>query len=110
MIALVDGLPTWQGLDEWLEVERRLGATFGRQVMERSRPGDSVDQRVENLMPLMTWAQTLSSNLRNLRSTGHDTDALAKLTQHAASMTKQLHNEQGWVPPSECASGVSPIE
>lgn len=110
MIALVDGLPTWDGLDQWLDAERMLGATYARTVMDRSRPDDSVDQRVDNLMPLMTWAQTLSSNLRYLRSTGHDAGALNKLTQHAASMIRQLHNEHGWALPSEHGPGVAPLD
>lgn len=110
MIALVDGLSTWEGLDQWLEAERMLGATYARQVMDWSRPDDSVDQRVDNLMPLMTWARTLSSNLRYPRSTGHDAGTLTKLTQRAVSMIRQLHTKQGWALPSERGPGVAPLD
>ena len=66
-IALVDQLDDWDGIDSWLEAERTLGATIGRQVMEAAKPGDTVDVRVENLDPLMSWAHALSSNLRHFR-------------------------------------------
>ena len=39
MIALVDELDDWAGLDEWLEAERVLGATLGRQVWSSRSPG-----------------------------------------------------------------------
>jgi hypothetical protein len=37
MIALVDEMHDWAGLDKWQEAERTLGALLGRQVMERTR-------------------------------------------------------------------------
>lgn len=55
-IALVDLLETWEGLDAWLEAERVVGATIGRQVMDAAKPSDRVEQRVNNLAPLMDWA------------------------------------------------------
>ncbi|GAA4765719.1 hypothetical protein [Citricoccus nitrophenolicus] len=60
MIALVDQLDGWDGLDFWLDTERALGSTIGRQVMEAAKPGDTVERRLENLEPLMTWAHALS--------------------------------------------------
>ena len=70
MIALVDELDDWAGLDQWLEAERALGATLGRQVMEQAKPGDTVNQRLKVLDPLQTWAQAVASNLRRFRQPG----------------------------------------
>ena len=67
-IDLADEYTDWEGLDTWLEAERVLGATLGRQVMAAAKPGDSVDQRLRNLDPLMSWTQAFSQNLRLFRS------------------------------------------
>lgn len=100
-IALTDQLDGWDGIDSWLEAERTLGATLGRQVMEAAKPGETVDQRVKNLDPLMSWAHALSSNLRHLRSIGHDPDSLAKLQSNAQENVKTIHRRHGWeLPPS----------
>ncbi len=85
-IALVDKLDGWDGIDSWLETERTLGTSICRQVMEAAKLGDTVERRLENLDPLMSWAHALSSNLRHARSIGHDAGALAKLQTNA----------QGW--------------
>ncbi|MBP3977011.1 hypothetical protein KAF39_05075 [Microbacterium sp. BLY] len=101
MVALVDELPDWDGLDTWLDAERALGATFGRQVMTAARPGDDVEQRVRNLEPLMTWAQALSSNLRFLRSKGYVPKTLQQLTDHVTALIREVHEKNGWdLPPS----------
>lgn len=110
MVALIDELPEWTLLDEWLQTEHALGAALGRQVMESAKPGDSVDQRLSNLDPLMTWAQVLRSNLRRLRSTGHDVDALEKLTSHNKSLIVQTHEKNGWAPRPEANPRISPLE
>lgn len=100
-IALVDQLDGWDGIDSWLEAERTLGSTIGRQVMETAKPGDTVDQRVKNLDPLMSWAHALSSNLRHFRSIGHDAGLLGKLQANAEEHVKALHARHGWdMPPS----------
>lgn len=38
MIALADEYTDWEGLDKWLEAERALGATLGRQVKDAAKP------------------------------------------------------------------------
>lgn len=43
MIALADEYTDWGGLDKWLEAERALGATLGRQVKDAAKPGYSVE-------------------------------------------------------------------
>lgn len=96
MIALVDELDDWAGLDQWLEAERALGATLGRQVMEQAKPGDSVEQRLKVLDPFQSWAQALGGNLRRFRSQGHDADAAAKLQDHASGLSKEIHRRNGW--------------
>lgn len=52
MVNLADEYTDWVGLDTWLEAERVLGATLGRQVVDTAKPGDSVDQRLARLGPL----------------------------------------------------------
>ncbi|MCT1957094.1 hypothetical protein [Kocuria rhizophila] len=100
-IALVDQLEGWDGIDSWLEAERTLGATIGRQVMEAAKPGDTVGQRVNNLEPLMSWAHALSNNLRHFRSIGHNVDALVKLQDNAEQHVVAIHERHGWeLPPS----------
>lgn len=101
MIGLVDHLEDWDGLDGWLEAERALGATLGREVMDAARPDDSVEQRLNNLMPMMSWAQALSQNLRCFRSVGHDRQALSALETNAATLIRDVHARHGWdLPPS----------
>lgn len=99
LIALVDALPEWAGLDAWLEAERALGAVLGRQVMAKSKPTDTPDQRLENLDPYMVWAQALGSNLRRFRSVGFDAKVAAKLQSHAETSAAEIHRDNGWTPP-----------
>lgn len=106
MISLVDHLPGWAGLDEWLEAERALGATLGRQVMAHAQPRDSIDRRFEILEPYQRWAQVLGSNLRRFRVTGHDASALVVLREYADSQTRQVCQAQGWPVPTKLAPGV----
>lgn len=110
MVALIDELPEWTSLDVWLETEHALGATLGRQVMETAKPGDSVEQRLINLDPLMTWAQALSSNLRHLKSKGPDPEALKKLASHNKSLIAQTHEKNGWDPRPEANPRIKPLE
>lgn len=107
MIALVDELDGWTGLDAWLEAERVLGATLGRQVMDAAKPGDSIDQRLANLDPLMRWAKVLSDNLRLFRSKGYDAEVVAKLRANAQGLVKSIHEKHGWeLPPTDRKSVV----
>ena len=109
-IALVDEMPSWAGLDKWLEAERALGAVLGGQVMEQAQPGDSVELRLANLHPYQRWAQVLSSNLRHFRANGYDADAANKLQQSAEQQAKAVYNEHGWALPSTSITGDKPIE
>ncbi|MEV8158107.1 hypothetical protein [Kocuria salsicia] len=109
-IALVDQLEGWDGIDSWLEAERTLGATIGRQVMEAAKPGDTVDQRVNNLEPLMSWAHALSNNLRHFRSIGHNVDALAKLQDNAEQHVVAIHERHGWELPPSTNPRVQPLD
>lgn len=100
-IELADEYTDWEGLDTWLEAERVLGASIARQVMEAAKPGDSVDQRLNNLDPFISWAQALSQNLRLFRRKGYDKQALSKLQANATGLTKTIHERHGWeLPPT----------
>lgn len=102
MLSLVDHLDTDLAVDTWLDAERVLGATIGRQVMETSRPNDSIDKRVESLDPLMSWAHALSSNLRRFRSVGFDAGTLRSLQDNAEKLLQDIHERHGWqLPPRE---------
>lgn len=106
MIALVDEMHDWAGLDKWLEAERTLGALLGRQVMERTRRGDSVDERLKILDPYQRWAQVLGSNLRRFRAVGYDPGVAAKLHDHAESHIKQVCEANGWAIPPPGPAGI----
>lgn len=109
MIALVDQLEGWDAIDSWLDAERTLGATISRQVMEVSRQGEAVEQRVKNLEPLMNWAHTLSSNLRLFRSTGHNAAVLAELQANAEALVRSIHERHGWELPPSTSPRVRPL-
>jgi hypothetical protein len=96
MIALVDELLDWTGLDKWLEAERALGAVLGRQVLEQARPGDTVEQRLKALDPYQIWAQLLGSNLRHFRSEGYDAAVAAELRASAEARVKHSYEAHGW--------------
>lgn len=109
MIELVDQLEGWDGIDSWLEAERTLGATMSRQVMEVSEQRETVEQRVKNLEPLMSWAHALSINLRRFRSTGHDAEVLAELQANAEAIIGSIHERHGWELPPSANPRVRPL-
>lgn len=109
MIALVDELPDWAAMDEWLEMERKLGATYARQVLDTSRPDDDVERRLQNLEPLMTWAQALSSNLRFLKNSGYDQAALGELATAARNTVAEIHEKNGWDLPPTANPRIQPL-
>lgn len=110
MIELVDQLEGWDGIDSWLEAERTLGATMSRQVMEVSEQRETVEQRVKNLEPLMSWAHALSNNLRRFRSTGHDAAVLAELRANAEAIVGSVHERHGWELPPSTNPRVRPLD
>lgn len=109
-IALVDEMPDWAGLDKWLEAERALGAVLGREVLERARRGDTVDERLQILDPYQLWAQALGSNLRHFRAAGYDAIAAAKLRELAESHTEQVSERNGWPPPPSATAGIRALD
>lgn len=110
MIELVDQLEGWDGIDSWLETEGTVGATMSRQVMEVSAQGETVEQRVKNLEPLMSWAHALSSNLRRFRSTGYDAGVLAELQANAEALVSAIHERHGWELPPLTDPRVRPLK
>jgi hypothetical protein len=109
MIALADEFEGEVGLDLWLEAERVLGAAIGRQVMETARQGDTIERRLENLDPLMSWAQALSGNLRRFRSVGFDIQTLSKLQANADDQVKEVHGRHGWDLPPKGNPRLTPL-
>jgi type II secretory pathway pseudopilin PulG len=110
MIALTDELEGWKGFDTWLEAERALGATLGRQVMESAKPADTVELRLANLDPYHRWAIVLSQNLRHFRSVGYDAEAVTKLSANAMEQTTAIHQKHGWQLPLSTIAGVQPLD
>lgn len=110
MIALVDELPDWAGLDKWLEAERALGAVLGRQVMERGKPGDTVEERLLANDPYQRWAQVLGSNLRRFRAVGYDAVAAAKLREHAENQLKEISQANEWPLPPTTIRGLKALD
>lgn len=107
-------LPTkyteWEGLDAWLESERVLGATLGRQVMDAAQPGDTVERRLKVLDPLMSWAHAFSQNLRLFRNSGYDRQTLSKLQMHAADLTRSISERHGWESPRTSNPRLSTLD
>ena len=97
-IALVDGLPGWTGLDEWLAAEHSYGAAIGRQVLARAsaKPPTNEDEHMALLKPHLDWGIGLSSNLRYLRTTGHDVGALTKLRDNARENITAIYARNRW--------------
>lgn len=110
MLELVDHLEAKLPVDAWLEAERVLGATMGRQAMEAGRPGDSIEARVQNLDSMMSWAHALSSNLRRFRSVGFDAGTLQSLQDNAEKLVQDIHARQGWDLPPRENPRIQPME
>jgi hypothetical protein len=110
MIALVDELKYWKGLDLWLEAERALGTILARQVMEKAKPGDTVDERLAALDPYQRWAQVLGMNLRMFRNHGYDEGVASKLQEHAAGEMKRVCEANGWALPPTTISGLRALD
>lgn len=109
-IALADELTDWEGFDEWLEAERVLGAALGRQVMEVAQTSDTVERRLQNLHPLMSWAHALSQNLRLFRRTGYDKKVISELTANATDVTRTIHERYGWELPPTANPRLRPLD
>jgi hypothetical protein len=110
MIALVDELKGWEGLDRWLEAERALGTTLARQVMARAKPRDTVDERLKALEPHQRWAEVLAMNLRRFRSQGYDEAAALKLREHAADEMRRVCEANGWPLPPTAIPGLRALD
>ncbi len=109
-IALADEYTEWEGLDAWLESERVLGATLGRQVMDAAQPGDTVERRLKVLDPLMSWAHAFSQNLRLFRNSGYDRQTLSKLQMYAADLTRSISERHGWESPRTSNPRLSTLD
>ncbi|MFZ1410295.1 MAG: hypothetical protein WAS07_02420, partial [Micropruina sp.] len=110
MIALVDEMQDWAGLDKWLEAERSLGAVLGREVLQRAKQTDSVELRLEILDSYQLWAQVLGSNLRHFRGQGYDAEAAAKLCQLAHDQAKQVYERHGWTLPPTADGRIQALD
>lgn len=109
-ISLIDELDGWAGLDTWLDAERVLGTVLGRQVLELTRRGDTVDERLAILDPYQRWALVLSQNLRRFRKVGFDAGAVRELHASAKSQITSICATHGWSLPPEGIPGVEPLD
>jgi len=101
---LVDGLPDWTALDRWLAAEHHLGVTLGREVMEKARPGASIDEQLSLLRLHQDWGMAFAQNLRHARNIGYSPDDLDELRAHAWAVIKGVYRRNGWEePPAEPA-------
>lgn len=96
LVALVDGLPEWDGLGAWVAAESARGAVIARELLEHARPGATTDERFARLEPYLTWGINLSQNLRDLRRKGHYPDAIAQLRVIAQRDVEAIHVRNGW--------------
>lgn len=99
LTALVDALPDWKGLDEWLSAETLLGAALRRQVGETLSGNHTEEKAMKAFAVYADWGQALSNNLRHLRNTGHDEKTLTGLTREAKAHGASLRALHGWPEP-----------
>lgn len=83
---------------------------LARQVMDRAKPGDTVDERLRTLDPYLLWAQVLANNLRRFRAVGYDAVAAAKLREHAENQLKTISQAHGWPLPPTTMPGVKALD
>lgn len=116
LTLLVDRLDDWDGFDEWLAVEFRLGMGLAQEALaKRDNEGQrlSIDRVLGLLEPLHTWAVAFNSNLRLFRREGYDGGAVGRLTAVARERTETLYSRnahRGWTAPPERLPGISPLE
>jgi hypothetical protein len=96
LIALMDGLPEWDGLDGWLGAEHILGATLGREVLDRVQPGMTVEQQFDLSDEYRAWGMALAQNLRHLRNIGHSPDDVAELRRIAEEWRARVYERNNW--------------
>ena len=109
MITLVDELDGWDDFDQWLEAERVLGTTLGRQVMERASPQDTVDDRLAILDPYQRWAQLFGHNLRHFRNEWYNADTVWELRGHASDEVRRVCDANGWPLPPTTIPGLRQV-
>lgn len=104
LIALIDGLPEWSGLDRWLTTEHLLGVAISREVMEKARPEFGVEEHLNLLAPHRDWGMALAQNLRQLRNIGYCPADIASLRAHALDALTGVYRRNQWgAPPLELA-------
>lgn len=104
-MALVDDLPEWPALGEWLAIENVLGAVCSHADMEDM---DAEANRLPERQ--MQWGLALVSNLRRLRATGYDEPALHRLIESHRDQLAGLCAERGWEVPPERMAGIEPLD
>lgn len=99
LTALVDALPDWNGLDEWLSAETLLAAALRRQVGETISGNPTEEKALKVFAIYADWGHALSNNLRHLRNTGYDEKTLARLNREATAHGQSLRELHGWPEP-----------
>lgn len=109
LIALIDALPHWDGLDTWLSAELLHGAALRRQIGETLAGNPTQEAGLKVMAIYADWVQGLSNNLRHMRNTGFDRGTLADLEREAAKGAKALRDQYGWPEPGS-DSALRPLK
>lgn len=105
LMALVDALPEWTALGDWLANEHVLGAAAARADLEdMGRDRDALPDLSAR------WGAALTQNLRRFRATGYDEQTMHRLTASTREQLERLHTSRGWELPAETMEGVEPLD
>lgn len=69
---------------------------------------DGVEQRVQNLGPLMEWAQVLSHDLRLLKK-GRNDAVVSDLAAHAKKLVIEIYQKNQWNLPPASSPHIRPL-
>lgn len=105
LMALVDALPGWEALGDWIAHEHVLGAHAAHADLEDMSQDSG---RLPDLS--MRWGGAFTTNLRRFRATGYDEQTMRRLTSNARDQLTRLCEARGWDFPPETMEGVEPLD
>jgi hypothetical protein len=80
-------------------------STFSTTFHGRAKPGDNVEQRLENFDLLASWALALGNNLRRFRASGYD-----KQTPVNDPIIRRIHELHGGAFPATLSAHIEPLD